>query len=820
VLSLSQIGSITHSIHIELNVKDSEISELVFDSRKVITPSLSLFFAIKTKNDDGHKYIQSLIHKGVKNFIITESLTQFSGLKANFFQVVDAVLALQQIASFHRAQFNFPVIGITGSNGKTTVKEWISQALSDDYSIVKTPNSYNSQIGVPLSVWKMNHLHSLGIFEAGISENYEMDKLADVIIPKIGIFCNIGDAHAAHFTGIHQKLVEKLKLFKYSESLIYCTDHTLVHYVLKGEEYSHLKKLSWGISTEAHFQIEYVYRQSKKTIIKINNFETLLEIPFSDHASIENVMHIAILLIQLGFNMEQINDRLSTLSHLSMRMEIKEAINRSILINDTYSLDINSLKIALDFLGTQTQFEKKTLILSEFDQVDLKTDDYKYISSLIKEHQIKKLILVGANIGKTNSLFDIPQKFIFNTTDELIASLPSLNFHYEAILIKGARRFQFEKIAKELQLKSHQTVLQVDLGALTHNLNYYRGLLNPNTKLMAMVKALSYGLGDSELINELRYHNIDYLAVAYTDEGIALRKRKILTPIVVLGAEAAGFSNMIKYDLEPEIFNFHYLKKLEETLLLFPEKKEFPIHIKIDTGMHRLGFNIDEIDQLIEHLKKNPKLRIASVFSHFAASEDPKEDQFTREQSTLLTQTCEKIEKEIGYSFMKHIANSSAISRFPEFHFDLVRLGLGLYGFSYVEADQNNLQNTVTLKSIITQIKNVKKNDTIGYNRTFVAENDMKIAIVPIGYADGYPKELSNGVGKMIIQGEKCPVVGKICMDMTMIDITGLDVHEDDEVIVYNDENNLKVISNAIHKSPYELLTAISKRVQRIYIRD
>lgn len=820
MLSLAQIESIINAIHIELDVKESQISELVFDSRKVITPSLSLFFAIKTKNDDGHKYIKSLIQKGVQNFVVSENISSFSDLKANFFQVEDVVLALQQLAAFHRSQFKYPVIGITGSNGKTTVKEWLSQALSDDFTIVKTPNSYNSQIGVPLSVWKMNHLHTLSIFEAGISENNEMDKLADVIIPNIGIFCNIGDAHAAQFTGIHQKLIEKLKLFKYSESLIYCADHTLVHYVLQSDEYNHLKKISWGVTPEALFQIEYVSRQAQKTIVLIKNVNTLLEIPFSDHASIENAMHIAILLIHLGFDIEQINERLSTLSHLSMRMEIKEAINRSILINDTYSLDINSLKIALDFLGTQSQFEKKTLILSDFDQVNLNMDDYQYIASLIKEHQIRKLILVGTNIGKSISLFDIPRKMVFDTTEELLPHLSSLNFHNEAILIKGARRFQFEKIAKELQLKSHQTVLQVDLGAITHNLNYYRGLLNPNTKLMAMVKALSYGLGDSELINELRYHNIDYLAVAYADEGIALRKRKILTPIVVLGAEAAGFSTMIKYDLEPEIFNFHYLKKLEEALLLYPEKKEFPIHIKIDTGMHRLGFNVDEIDQLLELLKNNSKLRIASVFSHFAASEDPDEDHFTREQSNLLTQTCDKIEKEIGYPFMKHIANSSAISRFPEFHFDLVRLGLGLYGYSSVEADQINLQNTVTLKSIITQIKNVKKNDTIGYNRTFVAENDMTIAIVPIGYADGYPKELSNGVGVMMVKGKACPVVGKICMDMTMIDITGLDVSEEEEVIVYNSENNLNIISKAIHKSPYELLTSISKRVQRIYIRD
>ncbi len=820
MLSPSQIGSITQAIHINIHVPDSNVTELVYDSRKVITPSQSLFFAIKTKNDDGHNYIESLIQKGVNNFIISDDYQRFDDYKANFYQVEDAITAIQKLATFHRLNFNFPVIGITGSNGKTIVKEWLYQTLSDDFSIVKTPNSFNSQIGVPLSVWQMNEQHNLGVFEAGISEVNEMEKLSNVIKPDIGIFCNIGDAHAAHFSNLHQKLVEKLKLFKYSHTLIYCADHTIVHYVLTQPEYHHLKKLSWGTHQDAFYKIISKTIKSGKTIIQFDGFESTIEIPFIDEASIENTLHIAILMISLGYKLFEINQKLSSLSHLSMRMEIKEALNRSIIINDTYSLDVNSLKIALDFLSTQTQFEKKTLILSDFDQVNLSAEDYMYIASLVKEHQIKKIVLVGDCIANQIDLFNIPKKFVFKNTEELLDQLPNLNINYEAILIKGARKFRFEKIVQAIQLKSHQTILQVDLGAITHNLNYYRGLLNPNTKLMAMVKALSYGLGDSELINELRYHNIDYLAVAYGDEGVALRKRKILTPIVVLGAEAAGFSTMIKYNLEPEIFNFHYLNKLIETLKLFPEKKSFPIHIKIDTGMHRLGFNIDEIETLIDIINENSQLRVASVFSHFAASEDPLEDQFSMKQASLLSSVCEKIEKGIGYSFMKHIANSAAISRFPNFHLDLVRLGLGLYGYSAVENDQLKLQNTVTLKSIITQIKKIQKNDSIGYNRTFVAENDMTIAIVPIGYADGYPKELSNGVGKMIVQGKKCPVVGKICMDMTMIDITGLDVNVEQEVVVYNDENNLNVISKAINKSPYELLTAISKRVQRIYIRD
>jgi alanine racemase len=820
VLSPTEIGKIVHPIHCMYSYSNNGITDLVFDSRKVITPYKSLFIAIKTAHDDGHKYIHDLYQKGVKNFIITEDIKQYRNLNANIFEVSDAIEALQKIAFYHRNQFTYPVIGITGSNGKTTVKEWLGQVLSDEFNVVKNPNSFNSQIGVPLSVWQMSSKDTLGIFEAGISENGEMEKLQKVIQPNIGILCNIGDAHAAHFSGIHEKLNEKLKLFIHSDFLIYCSDHTMIHYVIQDQQYSKIQKLSWGYQEDSCFKITQSQKQAHNTYIYFSGYDIPLDIPFTDDASIENCCHIAVLMLHFEYSIAEINDRFSNLTHLYMRMEIKEAINRSILINDTYSLDINSLKIALDFLGTQSQFEKKTLILSDFDQVHLTQEDYLHIAQIIKEHQIKKLFLVGPEMVLNSHFFDVPKKNCFQNTNELIQNVSALNINYEAVLVKGARKFQFEKIAKAIQLKSHQTVLQVDLGAITHNLNYYRSLLQPHTKLMAMVKALSYGLGDSELINELRYHNIDYLAVAYVDEGVALRKRKINTPIVVLGAEAAGFSTMIEYQLEPEIFNFHYLEKLIETLQFFPEKKQYPIHIKIDTGMHRLGFDETDIPRLIDILKENPQLFVASVFSHFAASEDPAEDSFTRQQAETFQRVCDLMESQLGYSFMKHIANSAGISRFKGYHFNCVRLGLGLYGYSGVPEDQKHLQNTVTLKSIITQLKNVKKDETIGYNRTFVAKNDMKIAIVPIGYADGFPKELSNGIGSMIVLEKKCPVVGKICMDMSMIDVTGLEVQEEDEVIIYNDQNNLNLISQAIHKSPYELLTAISKRVQRIYIRD
>jgi len=820
VLSPTEIVKTIQTIDYSLITGFNEIKDLVFDSRKVITPNQSLFFAIKTSNDDGHKYIEELFHKGVINFVISEPIKNFSKWNANFYRVSDPILALQQLAIQHRKNFTYPVIGITGSNGKTTVKEWLAQVLTDDFNIVKNPNSFNSQIGVPLSVWQMSAKDTIGIFEAGISQLGEMEKLEPIIQPGIGILCNIGDAHAAHFSGIHEKLNEKLKLFKHAKFLVYCADHTLIHYVIQEQQYHKIQKLSWGFHEDALYQINHIDKQRSKTIIHFNGFEYALEIPFTDDASIENCCHIAATLLHFKYSIPEINGKLSSLTHLSMRMEIKEALNRSIVINDTYSLDINSLKIALDFLGTQSQFEKKTLILSDFDQVNLSDDDYLHIAQIVKEHHIKKLVLVGEEMSKKTAVFDVPKKIVFQTTDQLLQHLTEININFEAVLVKGARKFQFEKVVRAVQLKSHQTVLQVDLGAITHNLNYYRSLLEPNTKLMAMVKALSYGLGDSELINELRYHNIDYLAVAYVDEGVALRKRKINTPIVVLGAEAAGFSTMIQYQLEPEIFNFHYLNKLAETLQLFPEKQNYPIHIKIDTGMHRLGFDPDSVLELTNFLKQYPQMIVASVFSHFAASEDPNEDHFTIHQATIFQNTCDIIEKELGYSFMRHIANSAAISRFKQFHFDCVRLGLGLYGYTAVKEDQLKLQNTITLKSIITQIKNVKKDDTIGYNRTFVVQNEMNIAIVPIGYADGYPKELSNGKGFMIVKGKKCPVVGKICMDMTMIDVTGIDVHEEDEVIIYNDQNNLNIISESIQKSPYELLTAISKRVQRIYIRD
>ena len=826
ILFPEEIISIITPINSRVCCENCGISELVFDSRKVTSPSQTLFFAIKTEKNDGHLYIPELIKQNVTNFVISNNIELYKNFDANFYQVDDPVLAMQKIASAHRKKFDYPVVGITGSNGKTIVKEWLSSILSKEFAVIKNPNSYNSQIGVPLSVWKMNENYGFAIFEAGISQKNEMSKLETVIKPNIGILTNIGNAHSQFFKNDKEKLLEKLNLFSNSSTLIYNNDNTLIRETLEKKRFSHLQKISWGKHRNSYYKIISQKTLQNSTIVEFAHSSQWLEIPFTDAASIENVLNISAFLMNMGYSLSWISKQLTMLSPLSKRMEIKEALNHSILINDTYSLDINSLCIALDFLSNQTQFVKKTLIISDFEQVNWGEKEYLELSKIFDNHKITKMVVVGSEMRKHHSYFPVVEKFFYANTHELLTHIDDINIRDEAVLIKGARSFRFERVVQVLQLKTHLTILQVDLSALIHNLHYFKKLLHPETKIMAMVKAMCYGLGDAELINELCYHQIDYLAVAYTDEGIALRNRNITSPIVVLGAEAEGFEQMIKYHLEPEIFNIFYLKELITTLQNYPEIESFPIHIKVDTGMHRLGFDEDEIDEMMKLVNSCLSLKIASVFTHLAASEDINEDTFTQNQIEKFNSICKKIDKLLennnhsNKKYIKHILNSAGIVRFPEAQFDMVRLGLGLYGYSPVPEIQQHLQNVVVFKSVITQIKKVKKGETIGYNRTFTALKDLQIAIVPVGYADGYPRELSNGVGFMLVQNKRCPIVGKICMDMTMIDISHLDVSVGDEVIIYNEDNSLEKIGIKINKTSYELLTAISKRVPRIYVRE
>lgn len=819
-MTLAQIKDVCHPLNHHIVDENTEIEFLAFDSRNILIPQKTLFFAITTAKDDGHHYIQELWKLGVRNFIITQPLAVFSHFSdTNFLQVTNAVDALQKIAAAHREQFDYPVVGITGSNGKTIVKEWLSQMLAPEFHVVRNPNSYNSQIGVPLSVWQMAKRHNLAIFEAGISQPDEMENLAAIIQPTIGILTNIGSAHKEFFQSIEEKLIEKTKLFQHCQKVIYNTDNPLIHNYFKQNKDFQGKTISWGHAEDADYHLDFVNTTDVHTVVSLNG--QLIDIPFSDTGSIENAMHAVVLMLLLDFTLPQINQKLQSLSAVSMRMEMIEGINNSVIINDTYSLDMSSLRIALDFMNAQTQMIRKTVIISDFEQAgNLDTEDYQNIYKLLINKGITRLIAVGTGFHAHRSVFAFPEQSFYHTTEELLANLDQEPFNQEVILLKAARSYRFEKVVAALQYKTHQTVLNVNLPAIIHNLSYYRSLLKPETKMVAMVKAQSYGLGDVELINELVYHHVDYLAVAYTDEGVRFRRRSISKPIIVLGAEAHSFEAMIAYRLEPEIFNFHYLEQLSELLSQHSDIESFPIHIKLDTGMHRLGFDEADLPRLAAFIQQHPKLKIASIFSHLAAAEDPNEDDFTRRQIALFDRMSSYLISQFDYPILRHILNSAGISRFPEAQYDMVRLGIGLYGFSAVPQDQAQLQNTVTLRTVVTQVKTIPANETIGYNRSYKTLKESKIAIIPIGYADGYPRELGNGIGQVSIAGRLVPIVGKICMDMCMVDVTGLDVKEGDEVIVYGDANPLDKVAASIHRIPYELMTAISKRVQRIYIKE
>jgi len=761
MLTIAQIKDICQAKDCHLADGHAEIELLAFDSRNVLIPQKTLFFAITTAKNDGHHYIAELWQQGVKNFVITCPVSEFSHFSdANFLQVNNAVTALQQIAAYHRQQFNYPVIGITGSNGKTIVKEWLSQMLAPEFHVVRNPNSYNSQIGVPLSVWQMAPRHNLAIFEAGISQPGEMERLAAVIQPTIGILTNIGAAHNEFFHNNEEKLIEKTKLFKDCQKVIYCSDNPLIHNYFKQNERFKGKTISWGHTEDADYHLDFVNTTDVHTVVSLNG--QLIDIPFSDAGSIENALHSIVLMLQLNFTLPQINQKLHNLSAVSMRMEMIEGINNSVIINDTYSLDMSSLRIALDFLNAQTQMIRKTVIISDFEQAgNFDTEDYQKIYKLLINKGITRLIAVGAGFYAHRAVFDFPEQSFYHNTDELLANLNQEPFHQEIILVKAARSYRFEKVVAALQYKTHQTVLNVNLPAIIHNLSYYRSLLKPETKMVAMVKAQSYGLGDVELINELIYHHVNYHAVAYTDEGIRLRKRNITKPIIVLGAEAHSFEAMIAYNLEPEIFNFHYLEDLANLLTQHTDIKTFNIHIKLDTGMHRLGFDEADLPRLVDFLHQHPQLRIRSIFSHLAAAEDPDEDDFTRGQIALFDRMSSYLIGQFDYPILRHILNSAGISRFPEAQYDMVRLGIGLYGFSSVPQDQAHLQNTVTLRTVITQVKTIPANETIGYNRSYKTLKESKIAIIPIGYADGYPRELGNGVGKVFVAGAWCPLWAK-----------------------------------------------------------
>ncbi len=787
---------------------NSNIQWLLIDSRKVIYAPSSLFFALNGKQD-AHSYISTLYDQGVRNFVITQqSFSTNNFPEANFFIVDDALKAMQSLASYHREHFDYPVIGITGSNGKTIVKDWLYQLLSPEKSIVRSPKSYNSQIGVPLSVWQMSHAYQMGIFEAGISTINEMESLENIIHPQIGILTNIKSAHEEGFQNNEEKLQEKLKLFSHSNKVVYGKE-----YVADGIIPSH-KSFTWAIGLEADLQIKSIHKNENATQLKAKyaSFEFDINTPFKDDASIENIIICSATMLCLGYAVEVLQQRIPQLQAIPMRLQMKQGIQQSSIINDSYSADIASLFIAVDFLNQQ-KHERKTVIISDMIH-SANAPVYELMANYFKAHHIDRIIGIGEEISSYAELFSM-EKHFFNTTEDFLNAFSGFDFSREGVLIKGARTFAFEKIARRLEEKVHDTVMEVNLNAIVHNLNFYRSKLLSGTKVMVMVKAFAYGSGSFEIANVLQYNKVDYLAVAYADEGVALRTAGITLPIMVMSPESNAFDKMISNNLEPEIYNASILNAFINHLKL-EGIKNYPIHLKLDTGMHRLGFELSDIAE-IENFVKDETIRVASVFSHLAASEASEHDGFTHQQLNLFDKMYASLRNFLHYDALRHVANTAAILRFPESHYDMVRLGIGLYGVENVGNFEHELQRVAELKTTVTQVRKVPKGESIGYSRRGVLNYDAEIATIKIGYADGYNRALGNGVAEVMINGKRAKVIGSVCMDMCMVDVTGQNVQEGDEVIVFGDEPSIKELANKLNTIPYEVLTSISQRVQRIY---
>jgi alanine racemase len=799
-------------------VNDSIVSTLLTDSRRISNAAEGLFFALSARRN-GHEFVAGAYAAGVRNFVVKHG-PEFNLPGANFLLVDDPLAALQTLTAYHRCQFKLQVIGVTGSNGKTIVKEWLYQLLTADKNIVRNPKSYNSQIGVPLSVWQINSRNDLGIFEAGISTVNEMEKLQAIIKPQIGVLTHIGSAHDEGFTNRRQKVLEKLLLFKKSKQLIYHYDDLL--------DYQKDIPVKDTFTWSRKFKVAdlYVFSEtviSKKYYLRAYYQKKEIEclIPFSDQASVENAITCWATMLALGYTPAEADRRIERLNPVSMRLELKNGINNCSVIDDTYNSDLQSLEIALNFLGQQNQHQKKTLILSDILQSGLQQDVlYCQVATLIGTQKIDRFIGVGPALMNNQTCFALPEQHFFADTSALVQQIKALNFKEETILIKGSRSFEFERISSALTQKAHETIMEINLNTLLANFNFYRSKLKPGVKVMAMVKAFSYGSGTFEVANMLQYNKADYLAVAYIDEGVALRQAGINLPLVVLNPEASAFDKLAEHKLQPVIYSFGLLDDFV-TYSRDHGLSGYPVHLKIDTGMHRLGFEGFEIDMLCDMLEQNRYIRVESVFSHLVASEAPQHDEFSKKQIKRFEKAFKEIERTLGYKVIKHICNTAGIIRFPGAHYDMVRLGIGLYGIdSSVPASDQALQPVARLKTSVAQVKKIGAGDTISYGRSGSLLKDGKIATVRIGYADGYLRAFGNGVGKMLVKGTLVPTVGNITMDMCMLDVSGLDVSEGDEVIIFDDKHRIEELAKQIGTIPYEILTNVSQRVKRVYFYE
>ncbi len=798
------------------------------DSRTVRHASQSIFVPIITEARDGHYFIAAAFDAGIRNFLVSDknfSPQLFSD--ATFILVNDTLQAMQQIAAAHRAQFDIPVIGITGSNGKTIVKEWLAQLVSHKENIVKNPKSYNSQMGVPISVSAMDAKSTLGIFEAGISKPHEMANLEKIIQPTIGIFTMIGEAHDANFLSTAQKIDEKLNLFTNCKKLYYCKNHTeiddAVHTKLTGGKASYITR-TWGESKQADLQISTTTRaEVGTTITALYKDETLeLTVPYNDAAHIENAIHCWLVLLDMGYAQSEIAPLFLQLPPIQMRLELMKGIQNCTIINDTYSSDLASLQIALDYLKEQKQHPKRSLILSDIVDHGNHSGMYDRIFMLLKEQPLHRVILIGESMADQVSFFQknlLSEVLHFQSADDFLKNIDISIFKDEAILVKGARQFVLERIVNRLEENIHRTVLYINLSALVHNANFFKRQLKPGTKIMAMVKAFSYGSSTYEVASALEHYGVDYLAVAYVDEGILLRKKGIRLPILVLNPELSSLDAMLHYDLEPEIYSLNLLKQFAQRLSLATEK--FPIHIKLDTGMHRLGVEEKELEEFITFLKTAACFVVKSTFSHLVASDNEALADFTTEQLNQFLRMSHLLEKKLGYPITKHISNSGGAIKNSALQLDMVRLGIGLYGIDSRPEIQRNLQQISTLKTTISQIKKLSKTETVGYGRRGILDQDSVIATLNIGYADGYSRAFSQGKGKVLIHGKLAPVVGNVCMDMIMVDVTNIsETSEGDEAIILGPELSVTKLAEWIDTIPYEIISGISQRVKRIFYRE
>lgn len=793
----------------------TEIEEIYFDSRRIYQPKNGIFFDFGGKN---HSYIDDAYKKGIRVFV-TQNI-QNHREDAVYLKVDSPLQALQIWAKKHREKFNLPVVGITGSNGKTIVKEWLNQLLWKDFTIVRSPKSYNSQIGVPLSVLRIHEKDNLGIFEAGISLPNEMRVLEEIIQPEIGVLTHIGSAHLENFNSSKELINEKLKLFKNCRKIVFNSDNEEVKRLIL-EKYSDRELITFGRKRENTLQfLEAKDTQNGKDIrFLYKSVEYNLSIPFHDEASVENILTVFAALAALQIPFEKYIDACNELLPIEMRLEIKEAVRNSILINDAFNSDLHSVKVALDVLAQQP-FPRKSLVLTDVLQSQLKEEElYQEVANLVNGYAIDDLILIGEKISKYKTLFKTPAR-VYQTTQDFLKVINLQNVNNEAILLKGARPFALEKISAFLEKKSHDTVLEVNLQALIDNVNFFRSRLKPQTKIMGMIKANAYGHGSFEIAHTLEHQKIDYLGAAYADEGVELRRQGITLPIVVMNPEQSSYSSIIDFKLEPELYSLRVLNLFVQILREKSVTEVYPVHIKIDTGMNRLGFKTDQLEDLISFLKENQTLKVQSIFTHLATADVPEEKEFALLQLKRFDESYEKISTALNIRPLKHALNSPGTIHFQENQYDMIRLGIGMYGFSDSPAVQEKLKPIATFKTVISRIIEINPGETVSYGRKFKAEKKTKIATLPVGYADGIRRAFGYGKGKVNISGHLVPIIGTVCMDMLMIDITGIDCFEGDEVIIFGENPTAEDLAKTIDTISYEVLTSISSRVKRVYYKE